>query len=117
MDGDAADMMSVDMCRNGMFPSGADAAMLSGVPVICIAKALLRSRNIVATLLAYNVEYYFTTIPVAFRLACLYNESMLCICCNCSPTKKAFISIYINVESIDESLKRAAASPILRKKI
>ena len=50
--------------------------MLSGMPVVFIAKALLRSWNIVATLLAYNVEYYFTTIAVAFRLAtCLCNKS------------------------------------------
>ena len=59
-------------CRNGKFPSGAIARMRTGMQVIYIAKAFLRGRkrNIVATLLAYNVEYDFTTMVVVFRLVC-----------------------------------------------
>ena len=51
-----------------------------------IAKALHRSWNIVARLLAYNVLYYLTTIAVTFRSAsCLCNISLHCACCNSSP--------------------------------
>ena len=52
-------------------PSRKDVVLvLSGLPVIYIVKAFFRVRNIVATLLAYNVKYYFTQEWLLIFIVC-----------------------------------------------
>ena len=56
---------SAECCRNGRFPSGAVARMLSGMPVISMAEVCLE-----AWILLQHC-WYFTTIPVAIEFSWL----------------------------------------------